>query len=117
MSSYYSEGEVVKGPDVVGGSRYRPWVCVSGGTHPFDNEEGLWVVVSTTQRQEAIELQASDFTRGGLPKRSFANPWTITTIKYAEMDIVEGVLTDAVADEITKQGAAYLSPDSFSNRP
>lgn len=116
VSRQYRRGAVVKGPDLVGRGSHRPWVCVTGGAQPFASEEALWVAVSTTPRSEAVELRRSDFETGALPKRSFANPWTVVTIKHADMSGTEGRLADAVTDEISNQAAAYLSPDSVSGR-
>lgn len=107
-SSAYSRGAVVKGPDLFGSSSYRPWVSVNTTEHPFHTQEGLWVAVTTTGRSQAIPLGDDDFTSGGLPKTSYANPWNVTTIKTADMGAVEGVLDEDVVDRIVTDAATYM---------
>lgn len=104
----YSRGEVVTGPDLFGSSTYRPWVLVSTQRHPFDNQEGLWVAVTTTGRSQAVPLGRDDFKSGGLPKTSYASPWNVTTIKMADMGAVEGILGEHVVDQIATDAASYM---------
>lgn len=107
-STTYSRGAVVKGPDLFGSSTFRPWVLVSTRDHPFSGEEGLWVAVTTTSRSQAIPLGDDDFESGGLPKTSFASPWNVTTIKLADMGVVEGMLDADVTDRIAETAATYM---------
>lgn len=78
----YERGDVVKGPDFFGSSLARPWVCVQDDTHPFESEEGIFVAVTTTRRSKAIPLTDDHFVNGGLPRTSYVNSWTVTTIKH-----------------------------------
>lgn len=48
MRDAYPRGAVVRGPDLFADHRYRPYVCLSDDTHPFSDEEGLYVAVTTT---------------------------------------------------------------------
>lgn len=104
----YSRGEVVKGPDVVGPHDHRPYILISTPDHPFDEEEGLWVTVTTQGRSQAIPLGDSDFETGGLDKTSFASPWNVVTIKFADMDAVEGKLNDEVTRQIVTDVGFYI---------
>lgn len=74
-------GDVVIGPDFIGGNSRRPFIIISNRDHPFSDEECLVVLVTTTERSEAIPLPEEKFSEGKLPKESFASPWTVTTIK------------------------------------
>jgi mRNA-degrading endonuclease toxin of MazEF toxin-antitoxin module len=113
----YTRGDVVKGPDLFGPNPYRPWVCLSNDTHPFDQNEGIYVPASTTQRAVAIKVETSDFKTGGLAKTSYINVWNVTSIKHNDIKHLEGVLKDDVVDEIRKETAAYIVPEEFQNRP
>lgn len=104
----YSRGDVVKGPDLFGAGTFRPWVLVSDTSHPFAGQEGLWVVVTTTERSQAIPLGEGDFIEGGLSKTSYANPWNVTTIKMADMKEVGGRLSESLVDQIARDAAGYL---------
>ncbi|AKH98269.1 hypothetical protein [Halanaeroarchaeum sulfurireducens] len=107
----YERGDVVKGPDFFGASPFRPWVCIQSGAHPFDDQEGIFVAVTTTRRTEAIPLTNGDFKSGGLPKTSFVNPWTVTTIKHADIQSREGVIVENTIEAITQNLCDFVGFD------
>ncbi|APE96485.1 hypothetical protein [Halodesulfurarchaeum formicicum] len=104
----YQRGDVLKGPDFFGASRFRPWVCVHDSAHPFGDQEGIFVAITTTRRSEAIPLTDTDFQTGGLPKTSYVNPWTVTTIKHADIQSREGVLIEQTTNTIAEKLCDYL---------
>jgi len=104
----YVRGTVVKGPDLFADYDYRPYVCLSDDSHPFSAEEGLYAAVTTTQRAEAIELTDSDFSSGGLPRESYVNPWTVVSIRHADLQGREGSPEDETTDKIARVAAGYL---------
>lgn len=104
----YTRGEVVRGPDLLGPHRHRPYVLISTADHPFQDEEGLWATVTTTSRSRAIPLDDEGFKSGGLDKPSFASPWNVVTIKFADMDELEGVLNDDVLRKIVTDVGFYI---------
>ena len=108
MTDGYERGAVVKGPDLLADHDYRPYVCMSDRTHPFHDEEAVYVAVTTTRRSVAISLTDDDFVSGGLPRRSYANPWTVVTIRHADVGRKEGHLVDATAEQIATEAAGYL---------
>jgi hypothetical protein len=103
----YPRGAVVKGPDLFGDGAFRPYVCLSDDAHPFGDEEALYATVTTTRRSVAIPLTEADFASGGLPKESYVNPWTITSIRYADMGEQEGIPAE-VTETIATEAAGYL---------
>lgn len=107
----YDRGDVVKGPDFFGAAPFRPYVCVHDASHPFDSEEEIFVAISTTRRSEAIPLTAEDFKTGGLPKKSYVNPWTVTTIKHADIQKREGVLEDDTLEAIVRELCTFVGHD------
>lgn len=104
----YTRGTVVKGPDLFGPHEYRPLICLSDDSHPFSDEEALYAAVTTTRRSVALPLTDEDFTTGGLPQESYVNPWTITSIRHADIQAEEGQLTPETTETIAQQAAAYL---------
>ena len=98
----------MKGPDLFADHDYRPYVRLSDDTHPFSDEEALYVAVTTTARPSAVPLVASDFASGGLPKDSYANPWTVVPIRHADIQAKEGQLTRRKTNEIAREAANYL---------
>jgi mRNA-degrading endonuclease toxin of MazEF toxin-antitoxin module len=104
----YDRGAVVKGPDLFADYDYRPYVCLSDDTHPFSDEEALYAAVTTTQRAVAIPLTDDDFTTGGLSRESYVNPWTIATIRHADIQHEEGRLVDTTTETIAQEAAGYI---------
>lgn len=104
----YLRGAVVKGPNPFSKAQHRPYVKLSDDTHPFDQQEGLYAAITTTQRSDAIELSSSDFVSGGLPKTSYVSPWVITTFKHADLSKQEGQLSGSIVDDIAAAAASYL---------
>jgi mRNA-degrading endonuclease toxin of MazEF toxin-antitoxin module len=101
-------GVVVKGPDLFGGYDHRPYVCVSDESHPFGDEEALYVAVTTTRRSVAIPVTDDDFASGGLPRESYVNPWTIASIRHADIEEKEGRLIEETTEKIAHEAAGYL---------
>lgn len=106
--SGYSRGDVVKGPDLFTDNSYRPYVCVTDDSHPFGDDEGLFVAVTTTRRSVAIPLSKEDFKDGDLPRDSYVNPWTIVTINHSGIHEKEGSLTKSSIKRIAEEAAGYL---------
>ena len=104
----YTRGTVVKGPDLFGPHEYRPLVCLSDDTHPFSNEEALYAAVTTTRRSVAIPLTDEDFISGGLPQESYVNPWTVVSIRHADIQLEEGQLGETTTETIAQEAAGYL---------
>lgn len=108
MTEVYERGMVVKGPDLLGDHDYRPYICLTDKSHPFHNEEALYTPATTTRRAVAIPLTDDDFVSGGLPRESYVNPWTVVTIRHADMVREEGRLVEATMKKIAQETAGYL---------
>jgi mRNA-degrading endonuclease toxin of MazEF toxin-antitoxin module len=85
VSDRYEQGAVVVASDPFGGGDTRPYLVVSNTTHPFGDEENVAVVITTTEREEAIPL-AGEYVEGELPYESFVSPWSPVTLKHATID-------------------------------
>lgn len=104
----YERATVVKGPDLFADYDYRPYVCLSDHTHPFTDEEALYAAITTTRRAVAIPLTDDDFTSGSLPRESYVNPWTVVSIRHADIQNEEGRLVGATIEKIAQEAAGYL---------
>lgn len=104
----YDRGAVVKGPDLFADHDYRPYVCISDETHPFDDEESLYAAATTTARDVAIHLSDGDFESGGVPRDTYVNPWTVVTIRHADVRHQEGLLVAGKTEAIAREAAGYL---------
>lgn len=101
-------GTVIKGPDLFANNDFRPYVRINDDTHPFADEEALYVAATTTRRSAAIPLTEADFVSGGLPRETYVNPWTVVTIRHADVHDEEGQLTDETTEAIARATAGYL---------
>lgn len=101
-------GTVVKGPDLFSDNDFRPYIRINDDTHPFAEEEAVYVAATTTRRSAAIPLTDSDFVAGGLPRETYVNPWTVVTIRHADIRGEEGQLTDETTGAIARATAGYL---------
>ncbi|WP_251328248.1 hypothetical protein [Haloplanus pelagicus] len=108
MTDGYTRGAVVKGPDLLADHDYRPYVCLNDDTHPFSDEEGLYAAGTTTPRAVAIPLGEDDFAAGGLPRETYVNPWTVVSIRHADIQKEEGRLVEATTEKIAEEAAKYL---------
>lgn len=81
---------------------------ISDETHPFSEEEALYAAVTTTERPIAIPLTEDDFVSSGLPRESYVNPWTITSIRHADIQEEEGRLADETTNRIAREAAGYV---------
>ena len=113
----YRRGSVVKGPDLFADNEFRPYVRLNDETHPFHDEEGLYAAVTSTERPIAIRLRAADFETGGLPRRSYVNPWTIAPLRTADVRGVEGQLTVATTDTVGCKSLKILASTGWRESP
>ena len=78
----------------------RPYVVLSDDQHPFYGEEYMVVGVTTSERGQAVELTPPTWGEGGAPKRSWASPWYVLTVKQATITERLGHLTPETIDRI-----------------
>lgn len=106
----YERGDVVWHPTPFrdGG---RPYVVLSDDEHPFYGEEYVVVGVTTTERERAVELGAKRWADGGAPKRSWASPWFVLTVKHANIRERLGRLTTEATDRIANEHARLVGID------
>lgn len=98
----------MKGPDLFADHQYRPYVCLSDESHPFGDEEALYAAATTTPRDTAVLLEEPDFRTGGLPRETDVNPWTVVSIRHADVRGREGRLVESTTDRIATATAGYL---------
>lgn len=98
----------MRGPDLFTSYDHRPYVCLSDDTHPFSDEEALYAAVTTTRRAVAIPLTDADFATGGLPRERYVNPWTIVSIRHADIELEEGRLVEETTETIATEAAGYV---------
>jgi PemK-like protein. len=87
----------------------RPWFVLSNDDHPFHGEDYLVAGVTTTEREQAIELTAESWAVGGLPETSYVSPWFLTTLKHTAIEQGVGTVTDEVCATALDAARDYLA--------
>ncbi|WP_394741861.1 hypothetical protein [Natronococcus roseus] len=108
MSDPFPRGAVVVSADLVGPRSKRPFVLVSTEAHPFYGEEYTAIPLTTTPRSAAVELTDGRFLEGELPRRSYATPWNIATLKHEAISTHAGTLTEEATERLVERAIEYL---------
>lgn len=100
----YAQGSVVLAPATFK-SGVRPYLVVSNRNRPFFGDRYTVAVITSTQRESAVELTAASLVAGELKTYpSYVSPWSLHVFPHQE--IVKRVAQldaqpmRAVADEI-----------------
>lgn len=86
----------------------RPWLVMSDNRHPFYGREYLVAGITTTEREDAIELANNSWDVGGLPRDSYVSPWFLTTIKHADIERGIGSLSNETIETVVSRVGQYL---------
>lgn len=110
----YGRGEVWWGPAPhKSGPAYRPWVVVSGPSHPFSETECIGLAMTTQEHAGAVEVPDGAWVRGGSDADSYVSPWYVATMKYRDLDRQQGTLDHDVVDEAVRELHGY-TPETDS---
>ncbi len=107
----YSQGAIVIAEDPFGTNPKRPYLILSNDQVPFYGQEYIAVVVTTTARPEAVELTASRFETGRLPRTSYVSPWSVLTLKDWMVTKQPAKATDATVDEVRREMETYIQTE------
>lgn len=109
----FQRGDVVWGPDPFkSGENPRPWLILNNDSHPFGDEEYMTVTLTTTPHDDGIRIRDEDWIDGGMPRRSYASPWSIASPKDAALVRRQGRLTESFVRTVVDALEAYLEPPS-----
>lgn len=104
----YAAGDIVIAADPYGSGSGRPYLVISNTSHPFEQEECIAVVVTTTSRTAAVTLESSDFQQGSLPKQSYASPWSPVTVKIDMIRKHVATVSPSVVDDVVRELNKYV---------
>ena len=108
----YAQGSIVlvKNPYADG---LRPVMIVSNDERPYQGKQYTFVIVTTTERDKAIRLEADDFTEGSLnADPSFVNPWSVHEVEHVEIDRRVAQVSDDVIADVADGVSRYVEPVS-----
>jgi len=97
----YAQGSIVLAPATFKHG-VRPYLVVSNQNRPFYGDRYTVAVITSTERQRAIELTASSLTEGEFKTHpSYVSPWSLHV--FPDQEIVKRV---AQVDEETMRTVA-----------
>lgn len=102
----YAQGSVVLAPATFK-SGVRPYLVVSNRNRPFFGDRYTVTVITSTERETAVELTADSLTEGKLKAYpSYVSPWSLHVFPHQEItkrvaEIDDSTMT-VVADDIHK---------------
>ena len=100
----YAQGSVILAPATFK-SGLRPYLVVSNRNRPFFGDRYTVAVITSTERETAVELTADSLTEGELKTfPSYVSPWSLHVFPHQEItkrvaQIDDSIMT-AVADGI-----------------
>jgi len=104
----YTQGAIVIATDPFGNSPTRPYLICSNNRLPFHGEEYVAAGITTTERDDAIELTDDCFTDGRLPRTSYISPWTVITLKDWMISKQPAAATLETVDDAVDELSVYL---------
>lgn len=102
----YAQGSVVLAPDPYKQGS-RPLLVASNDIRPYYGQDYTLAVITTTEFDEAVRLDAPDVTEGGLNTYpSFVKPWSLHELEHDDIHTrvaqVSAAAIEQVADGITR---------------
>jgi len=102
-------GEVWWGPAPHKSSpSYRPWLVVSDGSTPFDDEEAIVLALTTRAHDAGIAVPHDSWVRGGSQRDAYVSPWYVTTMKHRDFDDLQGELDGDLVTEAVRELHEYV---------
>ncbi len=72
----------------------------------------MTVTLTTTPHDGTVPIDDADWVDGGMPRRSYASPWSIASPKHEALVRRQGHLREAFVRRVIEATWAYLEPPS-----
>lgn len=106
----YKHGSVVIAPDPYKGGN-RPLLVVSNETRPYYGQDYTVAVMTTTEFDEAVRLDAGDVTAGGMNVYpSFVKPWSLHEFEHGEIHRRVAQVSDTVLQQVADATYEFIEP-------
>ena len=70
----------------------------------------MTVTLTTTPHDDGIPIEDADWVEGGMPRQSYASPWTVASPKHAAIVQRQGRLTESFVQTVVDELERYLEP-------
>lgn len=104
----YAQGSIVlvENPYASG---LRPVMIISNDERPYQGKQYTIAIVTTTERDEAVRLEADDLTEGAINVTpSFVNPWSVHEFEHTEIDRRVAQVSDSVIRAVACGVSQYV---------
>ena len=86
----------------------RPFLILSGPSHPFHGSEYAVVGLTRTERPGAIALDQAAWEMGDPGEESYASPWYLFTLKHDNIIRPRGSLTSEATEKVATAVASLI---------
>ena len=107
----YAQGSIVlvENPYADG---LRPVMVISNDERPYQGKQYTVAIVTTTERREAVRVEAGDLAEGALNvDPSFVNPWSVHEFEHIEVDRRVAQASDDVIGAVADGVARFVELD------
>lgn len=106
----YKHGSVVLIDDPYKGGR-RPFLVVSNDTRPYYGRDYTLAVMTTTEFEAAVRLDAGGVTEGRLDTYpSYIKPWSLHEFEHGEIHRRVAQVSDDVLRRVADAAHAFMKP-------
>ena len=86
----------------------RPFLILSGSSHPFHGSEYAVVGLTRTERPAAITINQTAWEMGDPGTESYASPWYLFTLKHDNIIRPKGSLTPETTQKVAAAVASLI---------
>ena len=110
----FSQGTVIiaRDPYESADSGKRPFVILNNNSHPLHGRQYVAVAMSTQRHDGSVPVPKQRWERGAPERRSFAQPWSVTSILAEDVYDCVGRLHDEALEDVSSAAFGYLQPDA-----
>lgn len=70
----------------------------------------MTVTLTTTPHDGTVPIDEGDWIEGGMPRQSYASPWSIASPKHAAIIRRQGRLEESFVRTVVEEMQTYLDP-------
>lgn len=86
----------------------RPFLILSGDSHPYQGSEYAVVGLTRNDRPPAVKLPPSAWATGNPGGDSYASPWYLFTLKHIDILRPKGALMISATDQVARAVAGII---------
>lgn len=106
----YKHGSIVVAEDPYKPAN-RPFLVVSNSTRPYYGADYTLAVITTSEFDEAVQVNSSDVTEGHLKSYpSYVKPWALHEFEHGEIERRVGQVSDTILRHVADAAYGFMEP-------